>query len=413
MKIVFVNRFFHPDISATSQLLSDLAFSLAGRFEVVVVTSRQRYEDPRARFAASERIGGVTVHRVWTTHFGRAALPGRVLDYLTFYVSAAARLAVIARRNDVVVALTDPPLIAVPASIVAWLRGARLVNWLQDVFPETAEALDLRALQGLLAAPLKWLRDRSLAGASVNVVLGDAMAATIAGRGVPAGRVRIVHNWAPGTRIKPLAREENPLRREWGLEERFVVGYSGNMGRAHDLGILLEAADRLRARTDIAFLFIGAGNQRGALEESAGMRMLENVTFRPYQPREALPRSLTVPDCHVVSLKPSLEGLVFPSKLYGALASGRPVLFIGAPNGEISRLIQTDRFGLCVAPSDAEALANAIELLCDHPAETLRMGDAGRRLFERRFDGAKALAEWSALLDEVPGPESRLHTDRN
>lgn len=402
MRVLFVNRYFHPDISATSQLLSDLAFHLARELGVVVITSRQRYEDPRERLPPVERVAGLLVHRVWTSHFGRASLAGRALDYASFYASATFRLFLETRRGDVVVALTDPPVISVVAFVVTRLRGARLVNWLQDVFPETAAALELRVARGAFGNVVKWLRDKSLAGAAANVVLSESMAATIVGRGVARDHVRIIHNWSPGTEIKPLAAEHNPLRKEWDFDGRFVVGYSGNMGRAHDLEILLKAAERLRPRRDIAFLFIGAGNQKSALEQLAREAGLPNVVFRPYQPRSALPRSLSVPDCHVVSLKPALEGLVFPSKLYSSLASGRPVIFIGARDGEVCRMIsEGEPFGFCVDPTDDAGLARTIAELCDNPEQKSRMGRNARALFERRFVASIALADWTALLTRL------------
>jgi len=148
-KLIFVNRFFFPDHSATSQMVSDLAFALAAAgFDVQVVTSRLRYDDPAAELPGREAIAGVQVHRVRTTRFGRHLLPGRALDYLTFYLSAAWRLFRLLRRGDVVVAKTDPPLISVPVGWVAGLRGARLVNWLQDLFPEVAAALGIRLARG-------------------------------------------------------------------------------------------------------------------------------------------------------------------------------------------------------------------------------------------------------------------------
>lgn len=402
MKIVFVNRYFYPDISATSQLLSDLAFDLTDQFEVVVVASRQSYDDPRQRLTARETVQGARIYRVWTSHFGRATLPGRFIDYVAFYLSAGFQLLAIVRRGDVVVALTDPPIISIPAWLVCVIKRARLINWLQDLFPETAGALGFGVARGSIGAVLRWFRDKTLISASVNVVLGERMAAIIKARGVPSERIKLIHNWSPGNEIRPLSSDLNPLRSEWGLGTRFIVGYSGNMGRAHELEVIIAAARRLKDRPDILFLFIGAGNQKTALEEMATRHGLDNVMFKPYQPRHELRHSLTLPDCHVVSLKPELEGLLFPSKLYSSLASGRPILFIGARDGEIPRLMNSEYpFGVCVEALDDAALARAVERLRGDPGERSRMGEAGRRLFEREFDTPLALASWRGLLARI------------
>jgi len=144
MKIVFLNRYFFPDHSATSQLLSDLTFHLAsqGR-EVHVITSRQLYDEPDTPLLSKEVVNGVMVQRVWTSRFGRGSLPGRALDYLTFYLSTLFALLRTVSRGDIVVAKTDPPLLSLVVAPVAWLKGARLVNWLQDVFPEVAGAVGM------------------------------------------------------------------------------------------------------------------------------------------------------------------------------------------------------------------------------------------------------------------------------
>jgi colanic acid biosynthesis glycosyl transferase WcaI len=404
MKVLFLNRFFHPDISPTSQILSDLAFHLAGEHPVHVITSRLKYDDAGADLPPREVVRRVVVHRVWTSRFGRGSLAGRTADYITFYLSATLRLLSLVHSNDIVVPMTDPPLISVPASAAARLKGAKVVNWLQDIFPEVAGELDFKRIAGIGRA-LARIRDRSLASASCNVVLGELMAVRMAEKTVASERIRIIPNWASGDEITPLARDDNPLRREWGLETKFVVGYSGNMGRAHEFAALFDAADRLRHRQDIAFLLIGGGKQRPQLEEQARARQLDNVTFRPYQPREILPRSLTVPDCHIVSLRPSLEGLIVPSKLYSSMAAGRPVIFVGAQDGEISRLMQSSpAFGISVAADDVNGLVNAIEDLAGDRDRSSALGRTGRRLFEQEFDRPIALAKWSALIAELcPG----------
>lgn len=399
MKVVFVNRYFHPDISATSQMLSDLAFHLADEFEAHVVTSRQEYGAPGARLPSSETVRGVRVHRVWTSRFGRSTLPGRALDYLTFHASATLMLLRLARRGDVIVAMTDPPLVSIPAALVARMRRAQLVNWLQDIFPEAARELGVALFRGPLGTSAAWLRDRSLRRARSNVALADSMAAAIAAKGVARERIAVIHNWADGREIAPLDPGLNALRAAWGFAGKFVVGYSGNMGRAHDFAAVLGAAQRLASRSDIRFLLVGDGNQRAALEAEVARRGLHNVSFQPYQPREALGRSLTVPDCHLVSLKPELEGLIVPSKLYSSLAAGRPVLFLGSAQGEAARLIGVPpACGLRVAADDGEGLAAAIETLRDDPEKCAQMGAAGRRLFEARFDRTHAMHQWSALL---------------
>jgi glycosyltransferase involved in cell wall biosynthesis len=394
-RVIFVNRYFAPDHSATSQIASDLAMDLASRgVEVVAITSRQQYENPAARMARNERIGGVHIMRVWTTAFGRSGLLGRAFDYLSFYVSASWRLFREASRGSVIVAMTDPPLIAIPAFWIARLRGAALVNWIQDLFPEVAERLGVMR-RGALYRLLQRLRDGALRGANANVVIGDRMAEYVASvHGAAA--VLVIPNWA----LEELDGSDgtSPLRAAWHLGDRFVVGYSGNMGRAHRLEVLIEAADRLRDNPRIVFLLVGSGAQKAALESDVKRRGLGNVLFKPYQPRSELRFSLLVPDIHVVSLDARLEGLIVPSKFVGVIALGRPVLCLGDARGELGRLTQTAGCGLVLSDDSPVAIADAVAALAADADRLHNMAQRAHTLWHTRFRRRAAHDAWHALL---------------
>ncbi|MBF0161291.1 MAG: glycosyltransferase family 4 protein, partial [Magnetococcales bacterium] len=398
-KIIFLNRYFAPDHAATSQLLSDLAFDLAERGERVhVISSRLRYDDPQARLPPREQLQGVQVHRVWSSRFGRHFLPGRAIDYLTFHWSAAVQLFRLARRGDRVVVKTDPPLLSVSLAPVIRLRGARLLTWNQDLFPEVAAALGVRGLGRWGVPLLQGLRNRSLRQATHNVVLGDRMADRLRQAGIAQERLHIIHNWSDGQAITPMAAEANPLRQAWGLEGRFVVGYSGNLGRAHELETLLDAATLLKERRDICFLFIGGGAGQARLADQIKARQLTQVYCKPYQPQAQLTYSLTLPDLHWISLLPALEGLIVPSKFYGIAAAGRATLYIGDAQGEIPMLLRSGGCGVTLAIGDSQGVARQIAAWAEDRRACQQMGQAARQLFLRRFDRPIALAAWRALL---------------
>ena len=400
MKIIFLNRFFYPDHSATSQLLADLAFHLADAgWDVSVICSRQRYDDPAAELPATEQVNSVQVYRVWTSRFGRHNLIGRGLDYLSFYLSAAWRLYCLAREGDIVVAKTDPPMISVVAAWVARLRRANLVNWLQDLFPEVATALNIKGFDGALGRTLVGLRNRSLRQAKCNVVLGELMRQRLVMEGIAEGHIRVVHNWADGDAITPLLQAQNPLRKEWELEGRFVVGYSGNLGRAHEFTTLLDAAEFLQQEEAIVFLFIGGGPQLPMVQKAVQERGLGNCMFRPYQPRERLQESLGLADLHLVVLRPELEGLIVPSKFYGIAAAGRPTVYVGDLQGEVAQIIMGGDAGTTVAIGNGEGLAEKIVGLYQNPVRCARLGQNARLLFEQRYSKQRALQAWCTILN--------------
>jgi colanic acid biosynthesis glycosyl transferase WcaI len=319
-RLIFINRYFFPDHSATSQILSDLAFNLsrAGR-EVHVVTSRQIYDDPKASLRDYEVIRNVHVHRVSSTQFGRTALLGRSIDYLSFYWSVWRCLIAIAQRGNVLVAKTDPPLVSMVAMAAARRSGARLINWLQDAYPEVAVELGVPFIRGPVASGLAALRNRALHFAEATVVVGDLMGQRIESLGAPRAQIHVIPNWCNDEEIKPIGHFDNPLRQKWALQNKFVVGYSGNLGRAHEFGTVVGAAERLGNDPRILFLMIGGGKRFDELARTVKEHRLErSFRFVPYQEQEMLRYSLAAPDVHWISLTPELEGLIVPSKFYGS-----------------------------------------------------------------------------------------------
>lgn len=401
-KVVFVNRFFFPDVSATSQMLSDLAIRLgqAGA-EVHVICSRQLYEDASADLPPRERVQGVEVHRVWTAKFGRASLRGRALDYASFYLTATTRLWRLLRAGDVAVVKTDPPLLSVSAAVVVALRGAKLVNWLQDVFPEVASRLGIAQLPQPLYTALQALRDRSLAFARANVVLGARMRDYLSARDIEPGTLHIIENWADGAAVLPKAAAQSDLRTQLQLQDRFVVAYSGNLGRAHEFETILAAAHELRSDPAFVFLMVGGGAKMHALQQCVHESGLSSFRFLPYQPREALSDSLAAADVHLVCLLPELEGLIVPSKMYGILAAGRAAIFIGDSDGELARLVQEARCGVTVKCGDGSRLAEALRSLQSDGDQTRRMGLRAREVFETRFTLDRAARKWIHLLRDL------------
>jgi colanic acid biosynthesis glycosyl transferase WcaI len=402
-RVIFVNRYFFPDHSATSQILSDLTFHLAAiGHEVHVITSRQRYDDPRAALPESENVNGAQVHRVASSRFGRAALSGRALDYLSFYRSVRRQLDTVARPGDMVIAKTDPPLLSLVLESTARNRGTYLVNWLQDIYPETAAVLGVPLIRGPALALLRGLRNRSLRKTDATVVVGDLMARRIKGFGVPAARVHVIANWCDDETIRPAAGTDNPLREAWHLSGKFVIGHSGNLGRAHDYETVLGAAERLRNEPRIVFLMIGGGKHFEELAKAVKARGLENsFRFRPYQERAMLPHSLDVADAHWLSLHPALEGLIVPSKFYAIAAAGKPMLMIGDSEGEIGRLIRQHRCGTIIAPEDVATLTDTLRRWSGGSEAIIEMGGQARQMLDAQFTRRRALDQWSRLLAEL------------
>jgi glycosyltransferase involved in cell wall biosynthesis len=252
---------------------------------------------------------------------------------------------------------------------------------------------------------MKVLRDQSIRAADMNVVLGDRMAERVLALGVAPEKMRVITNWADGRVLQPVLHEQNDLRRAWRLDGKFVVGYSGNLGRAHEYETLIDAIARLEdnppSGPPVVWLFIGGGALYEEFAHQTERRHLTSVVFKPYQSRKLLSQSLSAADVHLVSLRPELEGLIVPSKFYGIAAVGRPTLFIGDTDGEIARLLARHDCGVTVAPGDGAALARAVHDLAGDPERRTRLGENARAAFEASFEQSIAVKQWHQLLTSV------------
>jgi glycosyltransferase involved in cell wall biosynthesis len=411
--IVFLNRFYWPDVAATGQMLSDLAEDLAADgWRVTVITSAGVYDGRRGALPREEERNGVRILRAGGTRFGRHGLAGRVFDYLSYLGGALLRLLRVGRA-DLVVAMSDPPLLPTLGVLTRWRTRARLVYWVQDLFPEIAGRLGVLDPAGLVyraaSAFARWLHRRC----DLVIALGPRMARALVAAGARPERTTFVDNWADAAAIRPLAPEDNSFLGEHGLRGRFVVLYSGNAGRAHVFDAVMQAADLLRDQTEILFLFIGGGQRIPELRATVERERLPNVRFLDYLPREELSRSLSSATVALVTEDPGVEGLLVPSKTYGILASGRPILFVGSPESDVARVVDEAECGVIADPDDGATLARVILGLRSEPARLARMGANARRAAEERYDRRHATRRWGmAAQTLLTGARVIRPTDR-
>lgn len=394
-----LNQYFHPDIAATAQLASDLGADLARRgHEVTAVASRRSYVGGD-RLPDEEVHQGVKIRRVRATALGRANHLVRSVDYST-YLAGALWPVIADARPDVIVALSTPPLIAALGLLAKSLRRTRLVYWVMDVYPQVAVHLGVLPEDSLAARGLGWLSRLLYARADAVVALDEAMKARLVAAGAQPERIEVIDNWCDGDEIRPLEPASNPLRRELGLGDAFTVSYSGNLGLGHDFETITGAMERL-AGENVHWLFIGDGPRRPALEAEVAARGLHRVTFLSPRPRAELPVSLTAAHASLVSLQPGLAGLLVPSKLYGILAAGVPVVYVGPPEGRVAGVIRDHGVGIAVDNGDADGLARGLLALRDGATGRAEMGRRARALFDGHFARARSIERHHQLLLKV------------
>lgn len=373
--------------------MTDLAESLVERgVEVTAIAGRGRYNGGE-KLSRREVYKGISIERAWATSYGKRTIIGRLCDYLTFYVGATWKLLRVS-RHDILLALTQPPLIGLIALIIGRLRGMRVVALVQDVYPDVAVAVGTLKERSAGARFFDWLNRRTLRGMDRIIVLGECMRDRIRlklGDERP-DRIDIIHNWADGEIIRPRARQEpNPFRLKHDLQDRFVVLFSGNFGLVNEFQTVLEAAMWLRGRTDIVFLFVGDGVKGVEIKKFTQQHGLDNVRMLPYQPRADLCFSLTAGDAHLTTLADGLAGLSVPSKTYAILAAGRPVIFVGDLQSAIAKLVAANGCGAVVASGESQKLAQLITDWAANPEHLAVIGARSRALFESRFERRHAV----------------------
>lgn len=392
-RYVFTNRVYPPVPGATGEFLRELCEGLASQgADVTVVTSRGAAS---LGLAPEETVRGVRLIRVGSAPFTRSSHARRALSYLGLYPQFAARVSALA-RPDAVVSMTDPPL-QVAAVARGRVPGRRRIHWAQDLYPELAEQLGVLRRGGVAAALLRRVSTSALRRQDTVVAVGRCMRERLVRRGIDPARIRVIPNWssvsAPSGEAVVAARQ----RLGWG--DDFVVLYSGNIGLAHDFDTVKAAIGQLRGKR-MRFVFAGEGPRGEQLRRALSGETA--VQFIGSQPREALPGFLGAADVHLVTVREDLGGLVVPSKYYGILGAGRPVLYVGPAGSEIALSLAETGAGVAIQNRDAVGLGEILRALAADPARVEAMAACARA---RDCSFGASLAAWNDVLG---GPLSRV-----
>ncbi len=396
-----LNQYYWPGVEATAQLLSQLCEELATDYEVTVVTGHLHGHD----LPSEEVRNGVRIVRVRSTSYDRSQLHLRAANYAS-YLGDTVLTALRRQRPDLVLCMTDPPVVGDIGLVVARRFGVPLLVISQDVFPEIAERVK-RLEQPLVLGALRRLVALYLRRADRVVAIGHTMKRRLEEKGAPAERIVVIPNWVDTTELVPEERH-NAWSREQGLDDSFVVMHSGNVGYAQDLDTLVRAATFLRDLASLQILVVGFGARHGDLTQLAHrLEVTGMIRFLGYQPRARLSLSLASADLHYVGLARGLSGFVVPSRINGILAVARPVLVSADPESETVKLVEEAGCGLVVPPGRPELVAGAIRDVVEGRTSLAGMGAAGRAWAEQEADRKVAFARYRRLVADVVASSSR------
>jgi len=405
LRVLFLNRSYHPDPEATGQYLTELAEDLVrtGK-QVSVICGRSYHVSERwgmLPFRIEER-GGVRVIRAFNTQLPKSSFIARLVNLGTYLASCIVAL-LFAGRPDVVVAETDPPLLPLIGGLYARLVNARFVFVINDLYPDVALELGevsnvvwVRLLEYATRIGLRW--------ADLVVVLGEDMKRKVLRKGRPPRAITVIRSWVDTDQVKPV-KEGNAFRRELGFgADDFVVMYSGNLGLSQSLEDVLRVAGRLRHREDVHFVIIGEGARKGALRSMAGaLGLKDSVRFLTYQPKERLGESLSAADLHLIPLAKGVAGSIVPCKVYGIMASGTPYVAIMDRESDVARIAKDHNCGFWCSPDSPNSLKGRIEFACKHRDLLRAMGENGRRAAEAQFSRHQATEAYCRALDGLMG----------
>jgi glycosyltransferase involved in cell wall biosynthesis len=395
MKVLLLNLYYPPDTSATAKMAQTVVAALAEHHEVTVLCGRPSYDPTERRgwkLWQTETINGVQIVRVGSTDYSRAQMKRRVFNYLTYVALAVPRALFL--RCDVVLAMTDPPFEGIVGAFVALLKGKPYVYNIRDMYPDMAVGGSIVA-PGFLSRVWEKLHRWALRRAACIVVLGEDMRARILSKGVGPSHIEIVRDGAdiePENAPPPL--DSDVIKKIRG-DSQFVLLHAGNLGFYGAWNTLIAGTKALKDK-GVSLVFVGDGAQRAQLEATANG--CANVHFLPFFPASKIPSVLAAADAHIITVKRGLEGVVVPSKMYGILAAGKPIVAVAPKETDAASLGERLGFSVCVDPDRPDEFATAVQNLMDSSGQLEKMGNAARAAAPA-YDRVKELQKFVQIID--------------
>jgi hypothetical protein len=402
MTLLLITQTFPPDPAAVGQHFGDVAATLADRGNrVTVFTAASGYHDSSFRYPRFEvTTEGVEVRRFRWSSFGKNGMILRLLAASSFMLQTLVQ-GVLTRDLQAILFSTSPPLVGVIATLIGMIRRVPIVYWVMDLNPDQLVALGHLKERGLITKILAGIDRFTLNRSTVVVALDTQMAARIRARTDQSSQIRIIPPWSPDNAPPPLPRNPNAFRSAHRLGEALVIMYSGNHSPSNPLDTLLETAVILRDQERLKFLFVGDGAEKRKVERYISENRLENVLSLPYQPRTELATSLSAADVHVVSLGDDFAGIVHPCKIYGAMAVGRPILYLGPAHSHLADIVSKYGIGWRVGHGDTTHAVEVLRNLLKTPLRELQaIGQSAREAVVRDFQASFLRNKVCDVLEE-------------
>ena len=380
MKVLIPFSYYHPEQCAGLFVIDDMTQEAArqGVESLITVPTPTRNVDPEAKWSRDESLcnGKVRVHRFHM--YGEGKNP--ILRALRYLMCELVQLHfMLWKEYDVAFIDSTPPIQGLKLPIVRWFRKKPVVYNAQDLFPETLSGTGLAKQGGLLWKIGMWVSNVTFKYSDKIIAISEDIKRSIVARGVPKEKIEVVYNWVDENAVKPVKDEDNELFEEFGISrDKFRVVYAGNLGNAQNIGIIVEAAKRLKANHDVEFVLFGKGGLEDEIKATKEREMLDNLKVLPLQPYERVSKVYGLGHVCIVACKPGLGGAAMPSKTWSIMSSGRAVL-ANFDDGELKEILEKNHCGVFTQAGDLDGFVQVIDDLAADRDRCEEMGRNGRK----------------------------------
>lgn len=406
MQAIWVlSELYFPEQTSTGYLLTKIAECLGTEYNVKVITGPATNFFHKASCPNHEVINQVEIFRCNGTNFNKDTIWGRFANLLTRSAGILWKGLLVCQAQDVILVVTNPPLLPFVALIIRGLKGCQLVLLIHDVYPEVLVAAGLCKPSSLIVR-IGQVMNRFLYDRATRIItLGRDMTALAEAKlSQERDKIICIPNWADNKIVWPINKTSNPLLEELGLRDKFVLLYAGNMGRTHGIEDLAETAKKTYLKkTEIHFLVIGSGSKKKWLEDYIKKEEIKNVTVIPIslRPRSEQIVSLTACDVAIVLFVPGMAGVSVPSRMYNHMAAGKPIIAMADECSELARVIKEEKIGWIVSPGDIEGLIRTIELAAADSDLCLQMGSRAAAVAQTKYNFDRAGEAYKQLFREL------------
>jgi colanic acid biosynthesis glycosyl transferase WcaI len=409
-RVWILSELYFPEQTSTGYILTKIAEGLAEEYEVKVITGLGKTSLNSEHHRAYEVKDGVEIFRCPSTLFNKDFFWGRLVNLITQSLSILWKAWRLCQHRDVILVVTNPPLLPFVALALKWLKKCKFVLLIHDVYPEVLVAAGLCSSSSLIAKIGQIVSAFLYTQASKIITLGrdmtkivEAKLANNTEQRTSKSKIYLIPNWAEYETVRPSDRYDNPLLQELGCGDRFVILYVGNMGKTHGIEDLGEVVKILQVDSSIYFVVLGFGAKKKWLEEYVKSQNLQNISIISLstRPRSQQSISLNAGDVAVISYVPGMAGISVPSRMYNQMAAGKPIIAVADDWSELAEVVREEKIGWVIKPGDIQGLVDTIQFAAANPDICVQMGMRAAEVAQTKYSFAHAIQAYKKLFEEI------------